>query len=88
MIMIASRPTNMDCRGDVYYPAGLPSESSPETWHFHEYRDANLKPFWIRYTRKQVQEEVKKWGFFSPFYPFLQSYHNCREQKRLTIQTK
>jgi hypothetical protein len=88
MITIATRPTNMDHRGDVYYPAGLPTESSPETWHWHEYRDSDLRTFWIRYTRKQVEEEVKKWGFFSPFYPLLQSYHNYREQNRLTRSTQ
>ena len=80
MITIANRPTNMDCRGDVYYPTGLPSESSPEIWHWREYRDSDLHTFWICYTRKQVQEEVKKWGFFSPFIPLIQSYNNYREQ--------
>jgi hypothetical protein len=81
MIIIATRPTEMAKNdGDVYYPAGIPSESSPKTGHWEEYKDLDLRSFWICYTQKQVEEEVKTRGFFSPFIPFMQPLYQIKKR--------
>ena len=85
--MVASRPTNMAHKNNVYYPAGLPTEDSPETCQIDEYKDHDLGTFWICYTKKQVEDEVKKWGFFSPYFPLLQTYLSTRQKNSIDKPT-
>lgn len=75
MISFASRPSpNMECKDNVYYPAGFPATDDPgKTAHWIRYIDKDYQSFWIRYTEKQMMEEVRKRGAFYPYIPLLYS---------------
>lgn len=76
MRMIASRPTDMECVNDVYYPMGLPKEDDPkETFWFDNYTDKDFRRFHICYTKKQVEDALKgrEMVAFAPFIPFMQT---------------
>ena len=70
-IISVIRPT-MPCEeNSVFWPNGFPDQDDSTKKHIVNYIDTDEQPFTIQYTDKQISDEAKKWGYFSPFIPLM-----------------
>jgi hypothetical protein len=65
----AVRPQGMERIGPFYFPDGVPKRGSSFSPYCSASQDAFGEVFYICYTEAQINAQVGKRGFFSPYMP-------------------
>lgn len=61
-----------------YFPNGIPLSSDCSLVEKYPYNDEKDEMFYICYTKTQILEEVKKYGYFSPYIPLCCVISCCK----------